>query len=87
MREGIYVAKGNVFDGFEGWDPLRLVGFMHLAGLSRRDIADLLGLASVSTVSRWISGRTSPTRERILQLNAMMAMRAWLLQQERISRD
>ena len=68
---------------FEEWKPLELLGFMTAMGMSRQQMADILGIANVSTISRWLNGQTTPTKQRIAQLKALIAAREILLRQVR----
>ena len=72
---------------FEEWEPLKLLGFMTATGLSRQQMADLLGVANVSTVGRWLNGDTKPTKQRVAQLNVLIAAREMLLQQVRAEEE
>jgi transcriptional regulator with XRE-family HTH domain len=71
----------------EDWKPLELLGFMTAMGMSRQQMADVIGVRNVSTVSRWLNGHTVPTKQRLAQLNALIAARELLLQQVRIERN
>jgi transcriptional regulator with XRE-family HTH domain len=71
----------------EEWSPLELIGFMSVMQMTRQQMADILAIKSVSTVSRWLSGQTIPTKERIAQLRAIIAFHTLLQQQERIVRS
>jgi transcriptional regulator with XRE-family HTH domain len=71
----------------EEWSPLELIGFMSVMQMSRQQMADILAIKSVSTVSRWLSGQTIPTKQRIAQLRAIIAFHNLLQQQARIDRN